>query len=69
MNTVTTDELLDAISELRMQFPHWRLGQLVANLATAAGVETTEAIWDVEDSQLLAAARQLIASHRNRASE
>lgn len=69
MNTVTTDELLDAISELRGQFPNWRMGQLIANLLTAAGQENTDAIWDVEDSQLLAAARRLIGSNRDRVSE
>jgi hypothetical protein len=68
MNTVATDELLDAIAELRGQFPHWRLGQLIANLVTAAGNDRAEAIWDVDDLQLLAAARRLIASNRERTS-
>jgi len=66
MNTVTTDELLDAVSELRVQFPQWRLGQLFANLATAAGCDTPEAIWDIDDSQLLTAARRLIEQNRER---
>lgn len=60
------DELLEAISELRALFPDWRLGQLVANLATAAGGEDGAAIWDVEDEQLLKAARRLIEGNRGR---
>jgi len=69
MNSVTTDELLDAITELRVLFPEWRMGQLIANLVTAAGLESADAIWDVEDSQLLEAARRLVASNRIRPSE
>jgi len=37
MNVSTTEELVRAISELRALFPDWRMGQLVANLVTAAG--------------------------------
>ena len=47
------DKLLDAIAELRRRYPDWRLGQLIANVAGWADQE----IWDVEDDQLLAAAR------------
>jgi hypothetical protein len=42
------------------------LGQLVANLTTAAGCQEPGAIWDVEDEQLLAAAQRLIARNRDR---
>ncbi|REJ88002.1 MAG: hypothetical protein DWQ35_16315 [Planctomycetota bacterium] len=34
-------------------YPHWRFGQLVANVA---GWEDAD-LWDVEDAQMLAAAR------------
>jgi hypothetical protein len=46
-------ELLAAIEQLCERYPHWRLGQLVANVAGWADQE----IWDVEDQHLLAAAR------------
>ena len=46
-------ELLTAIAELHRRYPDWRLGQLIANVAGWADQE----IWDVEDEQLLAAAR------------
>jgi hypothetical protein len=66
MNDSVADELLEAMSELRALFPDWRMGQLVANLATAAGATDAGAIWDVEDDQLLLAARRLIERNRGR---
>jgi hypothetical protein len=60
MNVSVAEELIEAITELRVLFPDWRMGQLVANLVTAAGGTDAAAIWDVEDEQLLAAARRLI---------
>jgi len=66
MKVSVTDELLEAISELRLLFPDWRMGQLVANLTTAAGATDASAIWDVEDDQLLVAARRLIERNRGR---
>lgn len=53
MNTQERVQLLAAIAELCEQYPHWRLGQLVANVAGWADQE----VWDVEDEHLLAAAR------------
>lgn len=62
-NTNSREALLSAISELCNQYPHWRLGQLVVNVAGWADKE----IWDVEDDELLQAARlhldQLPARH------
>ena len=60
MKTANHDELLPALAELRELFPDWRFGQLIANLATAAGMTEPTAIWDLEDDELLAAARRLI---------
>ena len=65
MTSTTSDQLLAAMAELRSLFPDWRVGQLVANLTQAAGRDREGAIWDVEDEELLAAARRLI--DRNRA--
>lgn len=67
MNQVVTDELSGAIAELRVLFPDWRMGQLMANLVTAAGGADAGAIWDIEDEQLLAAACRLIERNRGRA--
>jgi len=66
MNVSEAEELLEAMSDLRALFPNWRMGQLVANLVTAAGGTEASAIWDVEDQQLLAAARRLIERNRGR---
>ena len=67
MRIQATDELVEAISELRALFPDWRMGQLVANLVQAAGCSEPGDIWDIEDEQLLAAARRLIERNRDRA--
>lgn len=68
MSYTASDALLQAVTRLRQLFPEWRLGQLVANLTTAAGCQSPEAIWDVEDDQLLAAAQRLITRNRDRQS-
>jgi hypothetical protein len=47
------EELFVALAELGRRYPHWRVGQLVANVAGWADTE----VWDAEDVQLLAAAR------------
>jgi hypothetical protein len=46
-------DLLRAVAELCERYPHWRLGQLIANIAGWADQE----VWDVEDQQLLSAAQ------------
>jgi hypothetical protein len=46
-------ELLAVIAQLCQRYPEWRFGQLVGNVAGWADQE----IWDVEDEQLLEAAR------------
>jgi hypothetical protein len=61
------DELVDALSELRILFPDWRMGQLIANLVTAAGGMDANAIWDMQDEKLLAAARRFIERNQGRA--
>jgi hypothetical protein len=66
MTTATRDELLSAMQELQTLFPDWRMGQLVANLTQAAGRDREGAIWDVEDEELLAAARRLIERNQSR---
>lgn len=47
--------LLEQVSELA---PDVRFGQLLANLSYMAIGPTNEAIWDMEDEQLLEALRQ-----------
>jgi hypothetical protein len=66
MSASVTDELTEAIAELRGLFPDWRMGQLVSNLVMAAGGTDGSAIWDIEDDRLLAVARRLIDRNRGR---
>jgi hypothetical protein len=66
MNAAATDQLMGALAELRSLFPDWRLGQLVANLTLAAGRDGDGGVWEVEDEQLLEAARRLIERNRAR---
>ena len=47
-------ELFDALMQLSERYPHWRFGQLVANVSGWADSE----IWDVEDEQLLRAVKE-----------
>jgi len=50
-------DLLAAMAALCERYPHWRFGQLVANVAGWADEE----IWDIDDQQMLAAARLHLA--------
>ncbi len=53
MSSQERADLLAALAALCERYPHWRFGQLVANVAGWADQE----VWDVEDEQLLRAAR------------
>jgi hypothetical protein len=57
MNPAVRQELLRVLSELGEQTPDVRFGQLLANLSYMARSFTAEAIWDVEDTELLEAAK------------
>jgi hypothetical protein len=46
-------DLLGALASLWERYPDWRLGQLVVNAANWAIEPKPEAVWDVEDEQLL----------------
>jgi hypothetical protein len=56
--------LLERLSELA---PDVRFGQLIANLSYLAVAPTNEAIWDMEDEQLLVAIRKHITDLSDRA--
>jgi len=57
MNPDVRHELLRMLGKLGEQAPDVRFGQLLANLSYMAKSFTAEAIWDVEDEELLEAAR------------
>jgi len=57
----TRRETLQALERLSELTPDVRFGQLIANLSYLAIGPTNEAIWDMEDEQLLEAIKQHIA--------
>jgi hypothetical protein len=67
MNSQTTRaELLKTLAELGEIHPSWRLGQMLANVAMAAGHAESEAVWDLEDEEALAAARGMLERRQQR---
>ncbi|MGH7193122.1 MAG: hypothetical protein ACREJM_06250 [Candidatus Saccharimonadales bacterium] len=56
----TRAQLLAALADVSRLRPQWRLGQLVANLATTAGRLDSGGVWDLDDAEALAAAKILI---------
>ena len=54
-------ELLTSLAELSPAMPDVRFGQLIANLSTLARGLSAEGLWDAEDDELLAAAREQLA--------
>lgn len=65
----TRRELLTLIEELSSACPEYRLGQMILNLAFMAREEGDRALWDLEDAELIAAARQHLADWRQRHAE
>ena len=64
MTTPVRKDILNVLSELGDSCPEVRFGQLIANLSYLAKGPTNEAIWDVEDDELLAAARQHLQARK-----
>jgi hypothetical protein len=60
----TRSELLEALRELVEVCPHVRFGQLVSNLGMLARPQEHGSTYDVEDDELLAAAKQHLESRR-----
>ena len=60
----TTQQILEAIAELRKQHPSWRFGQLVANVSFFAKGPVKSAVYDVEDEEFLKAAQAHLAHVR-----
>ena len=57
MNHAVRDELLRVFSGFGDHAPDLRFGQLIANLAFLARASGTSDVWEVEDEELLEAAR------------
>jgi hypothetical protein len=59
-------EVLRLLAELSEVAPEIRLGQLMANLSYLARGPSNESIWDMEDEELLEAARKHLEQWRSR---
>lgn len=57
MNHAVRDELLRVLSGFSDHAPDMRFGQLIANLAFIARTSGASDVWEVEDEELLEAAR------------
>jgi hypothetical protein len=62
-------DILQALSALVEHTPDIRFGQLIANLAVIARGPTPEAVWDMEDDELLQAVKSHIEDHEGRHAE
>jgi hypothetical protein len=67
-NTEIKQDVLRVIAETVEHCPEVRLGQLIANIACIARGATPEAVWDVEDDELLAAAKSHLEDYQRRES-
>ena len=60
-------DLLRLIEEMSEGYPEFRLGQLIANLAFWARGDQEGAVWNIEDEELMVAAREQIRNAKRRA--
>jgi hypothetical protein len=65
-NSELKQEILQILSELVEHCPDVRLGQLIVNLSCIARGPTPEAIWDMEDDELLEATKSHLKDYENR---
>jgi hypothetical protein len=65
-NSELKREVLSLLSEMIEHCPDVRLGQLMVNLSSIARGPEPEAIWDVEDDELLAAAKSHLEDFERR---
>ena len=66
MTNPEREELLQFLKDLCEECPDLRFGQLIANLAVVARGAESSAVWDMEDDELLAAARSQLEVFRLR---
>jgi len=67
-NYKTRKEMLRVLEDVSNDSPDLRFGQLIANLSYLAKGPASEAIWDIEDQELLAAARKYLHDRLGRQS-
>jgi hypothetical protein len=66
MSDARRDELLYTLREIAALCPDVRMGQLIVNLSYQARGHAHESIWDMEDDELLTAARKVLETLKAR---
>jgi hypothetical protein len=59
-------DVLSLLEELSKACPEYRFGQMIANLTMLARGDAEGALWDIEDEELLAAARKHLSDWNER---
>ncbi len=59
-------DVLHALEALSETCPEYRLGQMIANLTMLARGDAEGALWDMEDEELLSAARKHLSDWNER---
>jgi hypothetical protein len=59
-------DVLSLLEELSKTCPEYRLGQMIANLTMLARGDVEGGLWDIEDEELLAAARKHLSDWNER---
>jgi hypothetical protein len=65
-NSKLKQDILQTLSELVEHCPEVRFGQLIVNLSCIARGPTPEAVWDMEDDELLAATKSHLEDYQQR---
>jgi hypothetical protein len=65
-NSELKQEILRVLSELVEHCPDLRFGQLIVNLSCIARGPFPEAVWDMEDDELLAATKSHLEDYVRR---
>lgn len=66
MIDATRRDVLRILEELSEACPEYRFGQMIANLALLARGDVDGAVWEMEDDELITAARKHLEDWRER---
>lgn len=69
MNIPARVELMEVLTEIGQLVPYYRLGQLICIIAERAEVEYVDLVANIEDEELLPAAKEFLESMRRRPPE
>ena len=58
------NDLYTAIRSIKAEYPGWRIGQIVSNVATWAKGPKPSALWDITDDEFIAAVEKHLLSKK-----